>query len=321
MLPQDLGRVVETDVLIIGGGIAGLFAAIKAKEGNPGAKVTLVDKACPGASGCSAFAAGVFLYCQPGDDTEPLVRQIVEDNAEYLIDQDYVRIAAAESYDRFRDLQEFGVEFLKDRRGQITRVPALAAKTGLCSPFGGGPHLMWKMRAEALKRGVVMFDRFMTTDLLTDNGGCIGAVGFGVRDGEFYIFKGRATVLAGGNLLFNAAPMGSSGGTGDGIAIAFRAGLELRNMEQLGNVSVGPKSLSAPGLHVIFGNGGILVNAQGERFMERYNPVLKEEARRFETARAILSEWREGRGPCYLDCTHLSPEAIATIKRSLPLVM
>lgn len=320
-MDREIDTLLSTDVLVIGGGIAGLLAAIKAKETRPQADVLLVDKAYPGRSGCSAFAAGVFPYWKPGDDTDNYMREIVEYNSEYLIDQDYVEIAVKESYPRFLDLVSFGVEFAREKDGTVRRIKTLTSKYGYCSPFAGGHHLTWKIRAEAARRGVRMLDRIMVVDLIIRRGRCMGAVGFHVRDGRFYVFKSKATILAAGGLLFNRAQMGASGACGDGYALAFRAGLELRNMDQLGHVQIGPKNLGAPGLHVIFGEGGIMVNAKGERFMERYNPKLMEEARRFETARAILREWKEGRGPCSLDCSHLSAQKIDIIKRSLPLMM
>ena len=318
---SELGKLTKVDVLVIGGGIAGLFAAIKAKEKDPTINVTVVDKSCPGASGCSVFAAGVFAYCQEGDDFEIYEREIIEDNAEYLINQEYVSLVMKQSFDRFQDLLKWGVGFFKNHDGRVIRIQAMATKYGFSSPFDGGPNFMWKLRGQALSEGVTLIDRKMVVDLVVESGNCLGAVGFDVRTGEFEIFQSPATILASGSFNSNRAPMGTSGGTGDGQAIAFRAGIELRNMEQVGQTTIGPRNFSVPGLHVIFGTGGKLVNAKGERFMEKYNPILKERARRFETARAILREWAEGRGPCYLDCSHLPAESVQTIKTSLPLVI
>ncbi|MBI4322013.1 MAG: FAD-binding protein [Chloroflexi bacterium] len=321
MIHQKSDDVFETDLLVVGGGVAGLFAGIKAREQNPGLNVLLVDKGYPGASGCSVFAAGTLPYWQPGEDYDNYLRDIVEHNSEYLIDQDYLEIAVRESYDRFRDLLSYGVSFVRDASGNVKRIPTLTSAYGHCSIFNGGPNLMWRVRAATKQRGVRMLDRIVITDLLTRDGRCIGAVGFHGRNGRFQLFKAKATVMAAGTMYSNRGQMGSAGATGDGPAIAYRAGVEMRNLEQFGHASHGPKGFGgAPGLHVIFGSGGILVNAKGERFMERYNPVLKEEARRSETSRAILMEWREGRGPCYLDCTHLLPEGIANIKHALPLL-
>ncbi|MBI4316878.1 MAG: FAD-binding protein [Chloroflexi bacterium] len=321
MAQQDSDVEVKSDILIIGGGIAGMFAGIKAREANPEVDVLLVDKAYPGASGCSVFAAGTLPNWQPGEDYDNYVREIVEYNSEYLIDQDYVEIAVRESYDRFLDMLSYGVEFVRDDKGSVKRIPTLTSAYGRCSIFNGGPNMMWRVRAAAKKRGVRMLDRIVITDLLIRDGRCVGAVGFHGRTGRFHVFDAKATILAAGTMYSNRGQMGSAGATGDGPAIAYRAGVEMRNLEQLGYASIGPKGFSGiPGLHVIFGSGGILVNARGERFMEKYNPALKEEARRSETGRAILTEWREGRGPCYLDCTHLPSQSIDDIKRALPLL-
>ncbi|MBI4333755.1 MAG: FAD-binding protein [Chloroflexi bacterium] len=311
-------RTVATDVLIIGGGIAGLFAAIKATEAAPSLRVLLVDKCYPGVSGSSVFAAGVLPNWQPGDELDAYVREIIVDNAEYLIDQDYAAMAVRESYDRFLDLVQFGVTFQKDEDGRVKRIPALSCRYGRCSPYEGGVQLTWKVRAEGEKRGARFLDRIFITDLLMEDGVCRGAAGFHTSTGEFHVFPARSTIIATGSIFFSRTQMGTSGTTGDGTAAAFRAGALMRNAEQVW-ATVGPARMASPGLHVIFGNGGILVNSGGERFMEKYNPVLLEEARRFELARAILQEWREGRGPCWLDCRRLPPERLATIKTSLPL--
>jgi adenylylsulfate reductase subunit A len=317
MKVQQLGIFIETDVLIIGGGIAGLFAAIKAKDEDPLTEVLLVDKCYPGASGSSVFAAGVIPNWQPGDDFDSYVKEIIVDNAEYMIDQDYVEVAVRESYDRVRDLIEYGVEFQQNEKGEILRIPALSSSFQNCTAFKGGLQWMWKLRAQATKRQVEMLERIFVADLLMDNGRCVGAVGFHLRTGEFYVFKAKSTILANGSAIYARPQLGPSGTTGDAQAMALRAGLQLRSMEQV-FATIGPAGISSPGLHAIFGNGGILVNRKGERVMEKYNPGLMERARRFEMARAILQEWRESKGPCYVDCTHLPKENIERIKTSLP---
>jgi succinate dehydrogenase/fumarate reductase flavoprotein subunit len=313
-----LGTIVGADVLIIGGGIAGLFAGIKAKGKEPSLDVLLVDKCYPGLSGSSVFAAGVYPNWQPGDEFDDYVREIIVDNAEYLIHQDYVEVAVKESYDRFRDMVDFGVEFLRDEGGEVERIPTLASRHGKCTPFKGGIQMTWNLRKEAVRRGVKMLDRIFINDLLMRDGQCVGAIGFHAVNGDGYVFKAKATVLAAGTLFFSRPLQGRSGSTGDSAAMAFRAGAQLRNMEQVGGTTIGPAFTPSPGLHVIFGNGGILVNVRGERFMERYEPRLLEEARRMDTAQAIVQEWRQGRGPCYVDCTHLPADKIAMIKDSLP---
>lgn len=315
---KKIGTVLDADVLVAGGAIAGLFAAIKAKEKAPSLKVLLLDKCQSGAAGCSAHAAGVLPYWQPGDSYDDYAHDIIVDNSEYLIDQDYVDTAIRESWDRFCDLEKCGVQVQRDIHGKPKRIPIISTKNGFGTPFYGGTELTWKCRMKAVSLGVEIIDRAFVTDLLMDGDRCVGAVGFNIRTGEFYIIRARGTILANGTVFFGRRPqMGPAGTTGDAGAIALRAGAQYRNGEQLW-ATHGPAALDSSGVHVIFGSDGHLVNAKGERFMEKYSPKLLEESKRYIVARGILQEWREGRGPCYLDCTHLSPQTINTIYTSLP---
>ncbi len=318
MALRDLGTIIETDVLVIGGGIAALFAAIKAKEKDSSLDVLLVDKCTAGLSGCSAHAAGMLPYWEPGDDFDKYVEEIIVDNSEYLIDQDYVPQAVRQSYDRVHEMLDWGVQVQRDANGNPIRVPIIATSCGYGTPFIGGTQLTWKVRMQAAKRAASFMDRTFVTDLLMADGKCAGAVGFNVRSGEFYIFRARSTILANGTVFFGRRPqMGQGGTTGDAAAAVLRAGGQIRNMEQLW-ATHGPAALDSSGVHIIFGSGGIIRNAKGERIMEKYNPKLLELAKRYEVARGILLEWKEGRGPCYLDCSHLSPDKITHIKTSLP---
>lgn len=315
---ETLGNIIDTDILIVGGGIGGLFAAVKAKDKDSALDVLLVDKCEAALAGPSAHAAGIVVNWQPGDEFDNYVKEIIVENSEYLIDQDYVPQAVRESYDRVRELINWGVDVQREADGKPLRIPVLATAYGYGTPFPGGTQLTWKVRMEGVKRGVRLMGRTFVTDLLMAAGKCAGAVGFNVRTGEFYIFRAKATILGNGTVFFGRRPqMGPAGTTGDAAAAVLRAGRQIRNAEQLW-ATHGPAALDSSGIHVVFGSGGILRNARGERFMEKYNHKLLERARRYEVARAILLEWKEGRGPCYLDLSHLPPEKITHIKASLP---
>ncbi len=316
----DVGTVMETDVLVVGGGIAALFAAIKAKGKAPSFDVLMVDKCCAGASGATVFAAGVYPNWAPGDEFDRYVEEIITRNSEYMIEQDYVEQAVRESYDSFNDLVEWGVDFQRDGKGEVQRIQTLCSEFGKCTPFRGGKQLSWKTRAEAVRRGVQILNRIFISDLLLADGRCVGAVGFDARTGEYLVFKSKATVLATGGQWFGRMIMGASGTTGDGAAMAFRAGAQFRNGEMLwANGAL--MRMGSPGHHVWFGSGCYMVNAKGERFMERYDPRLMEEARHYTLSRAIVQEWMEGRGPCYLDCRHLSSQTLDRIRASLPAMV
>lgn len=313
-----LGTVIDTDILIVGGGIGGLFAAVKAKDKDSALDVLLVDKCEAGLAGPSAHAAGIVINWQPGDNFDDYLKEIIIENSEYLIDQDYVPEAVRQSYERVSELIDWGVDVQRDAAGNQIRIPVIGTAYGYGTPFLGGTQLTWKVRMQGVKRGVRLMSRTFVTDLLMTDGKCAGAVGFNVGNGKFYIFRAKATILGNGTVFFGRRPqMGQAGTTGDAAAAVLRAGGVMRNAEQVW-ATHGPAALDSSGVHLIFGSGGIIRNAKGERVMEKYNPKLLERSRRYEVARAILLEWKEGRGPCYLDCSHLSPEKITHIKTSLP---
>ena len=270
-IPQ---HIISTDVLIVGGGVTGCFAAIRAKDFP--VKVILVEKASVGCGGVSPFARGVWIYWDPTSepDPEPLVKEITESTG-LMVDPKWVRIALKMSYQNLLYIIKLGAESEKDAKGNIIQLPIIGSKHGVCSPLPGGYHFMWRLRAEALRKGVEVYERVMVVDLLKQKNHVVGAVGFSTRTGDFYIFRAKSVLLAAGSLN-QTSPHASS--TGDGRALAFRAGAELRGMEFTGPC-IAPRNLDTTGgLHLLFGSGAVLVNAKGERFMKRYNPALMERA-------------------------------------------
>ena len=310
--------VIETDVLVVGGGIAGIMAAIAARR--EGAEVTLLSKSTAGRGGESVMAAGVYLGFEMEDDLEEWIRESMEVSDGM---NDPLLVGKCILYSRHlrRLMDEWGVDWEKSGGKYVTK-PGLGMTKMRNAMFNDGRQLMWVLRGKALELGARMLDRVMVVDLLTSDGqaptggGVVGVVGFHVRRPEIFIIKSKAVVLATGPWGINQFhPMDV---TGDGEAMAYRVGARMRGIEQL-CFSLAPRvALSLPGLHALTGHGGKFLNSLGERYMERYSPQLLERSPRAVLVQAAAKEIEAGRGPLYLDLTHLSAEDQARIARVVP---
>ena len=309
---EGAGLVVKSDVVIFGGGIAGTLAAIRAAE--VGARVVLVEKATVGLSGCSAFAAGVWPHWDPEiePDIEPLIHDIVVNNCGYLADVRWVEKASRKGYELLNLLIDWGVEFERDQKGHLLKLPIQACRYGRCTPFKGGWHMMWKIRAKALEKGVTFVERVCITDLIVEDGRVAGAVGFHTRSGQFQIFLAKATINAAGGIVLGSP---TATVTGEGQIMALRAGAKLRNVDMFGAWSGGsPRGMDSAVHHVSFGSGVKLLNALGEDVMKKH---FKDVMGR--PGRAILMENLEGNGPVCFDATGLDPARLLSIKTALPV--
>ncbi|MFC1902744.1 FAD-binding protein [Chloroflexota bacterium] len=323
-MANEEAKVHECDVLIIGGGLAGTYAAIKAKEFTD--DIIIVDKAKIGKTGCSTFAAGVMLAPQPEDDLDVWTAEIAK-KGNYLGDQEWTQVMLKEQIENIDDLQSWGVEFEKDSEGKLVRVVGRGHEDTRMLMFHG-PQFMKVMKGQIAKRNINLVERVMITELLTSDGqhptsgSVVGAIGFNIRDGQFQIFKAKSVIIANGGVYGNY--WGARNCTGDGIAMGYRVGAELYGMEFAMPVDgwvFGRKYKCNQGLNMWVSNGAYLVNSKGERYMEKYEPVIKERARLAELILGLAKECAEGRGPVYMDMRHFSPEIWERFRRVIPYYM
>ena len=196
-------KEIETDVLVIGGGIAGAFAAYKARPS--AARVLLVDRSYFGRSGCSALASGVYPSYMPGDKIEDWINGL---GAGPLVNQALLVKSLAVMYDHLMTMDRWGVKWLKEGK-QIVRMgaPGRTFKNGVWMTEGG-PQMMMAVRAGVLESGVDVLNRIAVTQLLTSDGKLptegrvIGAIGFHVRTGEIYAIHAKATIMCTGPYKF-----------------------------------------------------------------------------------------------------------------------
>jgi succinate dehydrogenase/fumarate reductase flavoprotein subunit len=224
--------IIETDVLVIGGGIAGIFAAAKARE--QGVDVTLVSKGKIGRSGQSPWAHGTMVV--PPEETglakELNVQAIV--GGEYINNRDWTERVIKECYARFQDLLSWGQPFLKDEKGEFVR-PVQGGKVQpgrLWAESDGPESWVQLMRRHPQQMGVRILEKIMIVDLIKQDGKIIGAVGIATNSWDFYIFKAKATVIcagAGGFKPVGGWPIGDL--TADGHVMAYKAGAEITGKE------------------------------------------------------------------------------------------
>lgn len=307
------------DVLVIGGGMAGCFAAIKAKEAGSN-KVVQVDKGFVGKSGCASSGAGVLhVFFPEEDDLDDRIKRLVR-SLGYLAQQDLVKDHLEQSFDILKDMERFGVDLSKTPDGKFSRVAGRGTYPAVM--FRG--YQMMDAIAKAVKRyDVEQVHKVMITDLLTRDGQVIGAVGFNIQDGDFYVFRARATIVATGGTWYKTLSPGQRDVTADGNVASYRAGALLSGAENpdfVANAFAARYDIG-PGMSMFVGQGGRFVNAKGERFMERYFPTLKERVGLTLLNAAFIMEIKQGNGPIYLDMTHFTLEQVQRLRFALPLVM
>jgi succinate dehydrogenase / fumarate reductase flavoprotein subunit len=291
--------VPSHDVLIIGAGLAGQRAALAAAQ--EGASVAIVSKVHPVRSHSVAAAGGINAALNPEDSWESHAFDTVK-GSDYLGDQDAIEIMAREAPDEILWLEHAGVTFHRNATGHLgTRAfgGASQARTYYVADITG--HAILHVLYEQLMKHHETVDRFeewFTTGLLQDaEGRCVGAICRNLRDGRLEVFDAKATILASGGAGQAYEP--TTNGlivTGDGIAQAYRIGAKLMDMEM---VQYHPTTLAGNGLLITEGargEGAWLLNARGERFMEKYAPNKLELASRDVVSRAEQTEINEGRG-------------------------
>ena len=304
---------VTADLLIIGGGNAGCFVATEAAKLNPAAKIVIVEKADIMRSGaCSAGMDAINTYIPADKTPEDLVRWSRSQVGGGPLREDLSLSNARELNECVEDLERWGLPILRDDKGNIRY-------RGKWDISIHGEQLKPIMAEKALETGADVYNRVAATGLLVHNGRCTGATGFGVRDGKFYVFRARATVVStgGAGTLYKSytADSTDSGSqiwmcpycVGSGYAMGLRQGAELTSLEQRW-VATRTKDFCGPVDTISVGYGAPIINALGERVMSRYASVGGDAAPRYIRANAPMEEWLSGRGPCFCDTTNMTPE-------------
>ena len=320
---RQLGEVLETDVLIIGGGLAGSNAAIGAAES--GARVLIADKSSIERCGDTAGGVDHFMaYLGTGEpwDTREAYLEYAGRIARGAVNLEVQNsVFCKELNAAIERMDRIGCT-LKQQDGTFYRTASLGQPGPYFINFNG-KQLKPALAAEARRLGSRFLEKCAIAGLLTDDRGVAGAVGFHIRTGAFYILKAKATILATGNtnrifdnptgLPFNTWLCPAN--TGAAQCMAFEAGATLANMEFV-RITVVPRGFSAAGLNALTGMGGKIVNASGEDFMPRYHPAGAR-APRSKLVEGVMREIQGGRGPVYVDCRHLSPSELAHLKKTL----
>jgi succinate dehydrogenase / fumarate reductase, flavoprotein subunit len=319
--------VPKHDVLVIGAGLAGQRAALAAAEA--GVSVAIVSKVHPVRSHSNAAQGGINAALQEGDTWESHAFDTVK-GSDYLGDQDAIEIMCREAPEEILHLEHLGVPFHRNEEGKLgTRAfgGASQARTYYVADITG-QAIMHVLYEQLMKHSdhVDRYEEYFTTSLaLDDDRKCVGAVQRNVRDGSMELFEAKNVILAtGGNGQAWQPTTNALICTGDGIAMAYRAGAPLMDMEM---IQYHPTTLAGKGFLITEGargEGAHLLNAEGERFMERYAPNKMELASRDVVSRAEQTEIDEGRGfedgTVALDITVVPRKRIHEALREIVLV-
>jgi len=326
----------QYDVVIVGAGGAGMRAAL---EASGRARTAVITKLYPTRSHTGAAQGGMCaaLANVEEDNWEWHTFDTVK-GGDYLVDQDAAQIMAKEAIDAVLDLEKMGLPFNRTPEGKIdqrrfgghTRNHGDAPVRRACYAADRTGHMILQtLYQNCVKQGVEFFNEYYALDLLVDHdlaAGHVpdgeevhasGVVAYDLASGETHVFQAKAVIFAtGGAGKIYKTTSNAHTLTGDGLALAYRRGIPLEDMEFFQFHPTGLAGLGILLSEAARGEGGILRNGEGERFMERYAPTIKDLAPRDIVARSIANEVREGRGAgphkdyVLLDLTHLEPAHI-----------
>lgn len=300
--------LIETDVLIVGGSVAGEFAAISAKKENPELKVLVVDKAYASKSGGGGIAGGWFIAFNPkwGHDIQAWTNYAL-DVGEYINNRDWLEIQLKESYARLKDLISWGAP-INEEKGQ----PKLWHYGPVLDNvrFDSRKYLP-PVRKKATQLGVEFLDRVMITELIKQDGKIVGALGFDTNEGNFYDIRSKAVILSAGCGGYKTPGFMGDFRSSDAESAGYRAGAALVSKE-----FGGKEGTAARHFPNTFCTTGTIIakhylNAENEDFMPRYLPINSKYGgwqSEVQTRNSWLLEVDAGRGPIYWNLDGVTPE-------------
>jgi succinate dehydrogenase flavoprotein subunit len=303
------------DVLVVGAGLAGMRAAVEAFD--QGVDVALISKIHPVRSHSGAAEGGInaALGNASEDDPEKHAFDTVK-GSDYLGDQDAIEVLCTEAPGDVYQLEHWGAVFSRTEDGRIAQRPFGAAgepRTAYAADITG--HVLIQVLYEqVIKRDIKVYEEFFAWKLVVDDGRCQGVIAWDLLDGGLKSIGAKTVILAtGGAGRLYVGTTNAYSCTGDGMALALRVGVPLKDMEMM---QFHPTTLSPTGVLITEGcrgEGAYLLNAEGERFLKRYAPNAMELASRDVISRAEQTEIDEGRGidgNVLLDLRHLGAEKI-----------
>lgn len=322
-MTEDFTRL-DTDVLVVGGGVAGSMAAIPALEA--GLKVVICEKGkvldhC-GSIGCGVDHYLTIMDSGPEWDTPEFLLKHVPELTDGIVDMAVAGRVIREMPRIFRKIESLGVDFRDRQTGDYYRLRSFGLPGTYHINFDGTDFK--KHLGERVRKGkATVLMRTMVVQLLVKDNRAYGAVAFNFRSGEWTVIRAKAVVLAAGDV--NRISKNASGlafdswhipyNTGDAQAMGYHAGAQLANMESV-EATLTPKGFSCQGLNALVSLGAYFVNKAGERFMFKYDKK-GENARRAVIADGVINEYLLGNGPIYLDCRHLPQDMLDRMEHTL----
>ena len=318
------------DIVIVGGGGAGLYAAMEAMKTNPALNIAVLSKVYPNRSHTSAAQGGAnaALANKAKDDSVEMHIFDTIKGSDYLADQDAVDVLCSEAPKIIRELENIGTPWSRMEDNTIAQRPFGGAGRPRCCYCADktGHTILQTLYEQCLRKGVLFFNEYFALNLSVNGSRSKGLIAMNMKTGKVEAFPAKTVIFATGGYakMYWNRSSNAAGNTGDGQAIAYRAGIPMKDMEF---VQFHPTGLRKSGLLVTEGargEGGYLINKDGERFMARYAKEKMELGPRDLVSRSIETEILEGRGfdsPAgkyiHLDLRHLGADLI---KSRLPQI-